>query len=99
MKKAIKAGGSEADLAALSIKGGEAGAAGGHAVEGDNDQTVLLRTVTGVLTSRITARDIKIDGFSMGINGQELIQDCTIELTIGRRCASESSRYSCKLSF
>jgi ATP-binding cassette subfamily F protein 2 len=43
------------------------------------------RTVTGVLTSRPTARDIKIDGFSLGIVGNELIQDCSIELTIGRR--------------
>lgn len=43
------------------------------------------RTVTGVLTSRPTSRDIKIDGFSMGLNGQELIQDCAIELTVGRR--------------
>jgi len=32
------------------------------------------RTVTGVLTSRPTSRDIKIDGFSMGLNGVELIQ-------------------------
>ncbi|WIA10679.1 hypothetical protein OEZ85_010859 [Tetradesmus obliquus] len=43
------------------------------------------RTVTGVLSSRPTARDIKIDGFSLGICGNELIQDCSIELTIGRR--------------
>jgi hypothetical protein len=39
----------------------------------------------GVLSSRPTARDIKIDGFSLGICGNELIQDCSIELTIGRR--------------
>jgi len=39
----------------------------------------------GVLTSRPTARDIKIDGFSLGMCGNELIQDCSIELTIGRR--------------
>lgn len=38
-----------------------------------------------MLTSRPTARDIKIDGFSLGICGNELIQDCSIELTIGRR--------------
>lgn len=43
----------------------------------------MLRT--GVLSSRPTSRDIKIDGFSMGLNGIELIQDCSIELTIGRR--------------
>ena len=38
-----------------------------------------------MLSSRPTSRDIKIDGFSMGLNGIELIQDCSIELTIGRR--------------
>jgi len=44
-----------------------------------------LRTVTGVLTSRPTSRDIKIDSFSMSMAGVELIKDCSIELTIGRR--------------
>lgn len=39
----------------------------------------------GVLTSRPTSRDIKISGFSMSLNGVELIQDCSIEVTIGRR--------------
>eukprot|EP00195_Chlamydomonas_chlamydogama_P005675 CAMPEP_0202901122 /NCGR_PEP_ID=MMETSP1392-20130828/13384_1 /ASSEMBLY_ACC=CAM_ASM_000868 /TAXON_ID=225041 /ORGANISM="Chlamydomonas chlamydogama, Strain SAG 11-48b" /LENGTH=610 /DNA_ID=CAMNT_0049587629 /DNA_START=273 /DNA_END=2105 /DNA_ORIENTATION=- len=43
------------------------------------------RTVTGVLASRPTSRDIKIQSFSLGLNGVELIQDCSIELTIGRR--------------
>ena len=83
-KKLAKTGGSDADLAKLSLAGPKEGEVG----EGDNDVTQFLRTVTGVLTSRPTARDIKIDGFSMGINGQELIQDCSIELTIGRRRAA-----------
>jgi hypothetical protein len=39
----------------------------------------------GVLTSRPTSRDIKIDSFSMSMAGTELIKDCSIELTIGRR--------------
>eukprot|EP00197_Chlamydomonas_leiostraca_P002023 CAMPEP_0202857324 /NCGR_PEP_ID=MMETSP1391-20130828/315_1 /ASSEMBLY_ACC=CAM_ASM_000867 /TAXON_ID=1034604 /ORGANISM="Chlamydomonas leiostraca, Strain SAG 11-49" /LENGTH=610 /DNA_ID=CAMNT_0049536115 /DNA_START=82 /DNA_END=1914 /DNA_ORIENTATION=- len=43
------------------------------------------RTVTGVLTSRPTSRDIKITGFSLSMRGTELISDCSIELTIGRR--------------
>eukprot|EP01116_Phalansterium_solitarium_P000001 TRINITY_DN0_c0_g1_i1.p1 TRINITY_DN0_c0_g1~~TRINITY_DN0_c0_g1_i1.p1 ORF type:complete len:590 (-),score=278.29 TRINITY_DN0_c0_g1_i1:433-2202(-) len=43
------------------------------------------RSVTGVLSSRPTSRDIKIDGFSLGLGGAELIKDCSIELTIGRR--------------
>lgn len=38
------------------------------------DEAYSARTVTGVLSSRPTARDIKIDGFSMGLNGCELIQ-------------------------
>lgn len=54
---------------------------GGHG----GDATFSMRTVTGVLASRPTARDIKITGFSMGLNGVELIKECSIELTIGRR--------------
>ena len=43
------------------------------------------RTVTGVLASRATALDVRIEQFSMQVNGQELILDCTIELNSGRR--------------
>ena len=39
------------------------------------------RTVTGVLTSRLMSRDIKIDSFSMGLNGIELIQVCPVPYT------------------
>ena len=45
----------------------------------------IQRTVTGVLASRPTSKDIKISSFSMVLNGQELVQDCLIELTVGRR--------------
>ncbi len=82
-RKEKKAGGSAtpgssaADLASLSLDGPT------HA----NDKNMIHRTVTGVLTSRPTSRDIKIDCFSMGLNGAQLIQDCSIELTIGRRRA------------
>ena len=72
---------SSASLAALDINGNGQQANGGTPAELDS----VHRTVTGVLTSRPTSRDIKIDGFSMGVNGRELIQDCSIELTIGRR--------------
>jgi ATP-binding cassette subfamily F protein 2 len=51
----------------------------------NNLQPCIQHPHTGVLSSRPTARDIKIDGFSLGICGNELIQDCSIELTIGRR--------------
>ena len=45
----------------------------------------MKRICTGVLASRPTARDIKIINFSMGMGGRELIKDCDIEVTIGRR--------------
>jgi hypothetical protein len=67
--------GSSADLAALSLEGQT------HS----SDKNLVHRTVTGVLTSRPTSRDIKIDSFSLVLNGAQLIQDCSIELTIGRR--------------
>lgn len=53
--------------------------------EKSNFLSDIQRTVTGVLTSRPTSKDIKIGGFSMGLSGVELIQECNIELTIGRR--------------
>ena len=49
-KKEAKAGGSTADLTKLSLEGGEE----------EKDVTKYLRTVTGVLTSRVTSRDIKV---------------------------------------
>ena len=41
--------------------------------------------MTGVLASRSTAIDLRIDQFSMQVNGQELVRDCTLELNAGRR--------------
>ena len=66
-----------------------------------NEKSILesQRAVTGVLTSRPTSRDIKIDGFSMGLNGVELIQDCSIELTIGRRYGLIGTNGSGKTNF
>jgi len=43
------------------------------------------RTVTGVLASRETALDVKIERFSMQVNGSELISECNLELNVGRR--------------
>ena len=79
---------SVASLANLDLNGNENGTANGMSDGAGTRQAELdsvHRTVTGVLTSRPTSRDIKIDSFSMGVNGAELVQDCTIELTIGRR--------------
>jgi len=91
--------GSTADLASLSLdeKGSSADlTAAGAAAHEVQDKNAILRTVTGVLTSRPTSRDIKIDGFSMGLNGVPLIQDCSIELTIGRRCAAPEAAPPCR---
>uniref|UniRef100_A0A7S0Z840 Uncharacterized protein n=1 Tax=Ostreococcus mediterraneus TaxID=1486918 RepID=A0A7S0Z840_9CHLO len=54
-------------------------------VEIETTSASLKRISTGVLASRPTARDIKIINFSMGMGGRELIKDCDIEITIGRR--------------
>jgi len=43
------------------------------------------RSVTGVLVSQPTSKDVKIANFSMISHGDELIHDTLIELTIGRR--------------
>lgn len=62
-----------------------------EAADGSNGSGAKLggmdvdRTVTGVLASRATALDVRIEQFSMQVNGQELIKDCTIELNMGRR--------------
>ncbi|KAK9829985.1 hypothetical protein WJX72_009031 [[Myrmecia] bisecta] len=92
---------SEASLASLG------GALNGLSVNGNGNSNgaaaggtaTVHRTVTGVLTSRPTSRDIKIDGFSMGLNGVELIQDCSIELTIGRRYGLLGANGSGKSNF
>ena len=62
------------------------------AASGHLTKSALKRTVTGNLASRPTSRDIKINNFSMGMNGRELIKDCDIEITIGRRTASRAER-------
>jgi hypothetical protein len=63
------------------------------------DTTYSMRTVTGVLASRPAARDIKISGFSLGLNGIELIKECSIELTIGRRYGLIGQNGSGKTNF
>jgi ATP-binding cassette subfamily F protein 2 len=57
------------------------------------------RSATGVLVSRPTARDVKIDAFSLIAHGQVLIQDTLIELTIGRRYGMIGSNGSGKSTF
>jgi ATP-binding cassette subfamily F protein 2 len=75
---AAKKKGKQADAAIAKAENAE------NAIEEEED-AAPQRSVTGVLVSRPTSRDLKIDNFSLGLNGVELIQDCSIELTIGRR--------------
>jgi ATP-binding cassette subfamily F protein 2 len=58
----------------------ENGRSGGAITLCDDD---VDRTVTGVLASRPTALDVKISQFSMQVNGQQLVDDCDIELNVG----------------
>lgn len=57
------------------------------------------RSATGVLISKDTARDIKIDGFSLIAHGKVLVTDTMIELTIGRRYGLIGSNGSGKSTF
>ena len=57
---------------------------GGTMFEKDDDDDID-RTVTGVLASRETALDVKIERFSMQVNGTELISECNLEMNHGRR--------------
>ena len=71
----------EEAMKGVSVAAAEAEAEASGAIS----KSALKRTVTGVLASRPTSRDIKITNFSMGMNGRELVKDCDIEITIGRR--------------
>ena len=57
----------------------------GETISEEYDDDDVDRTVTGVLASRETALDVKIERFSMQVNGQELISECNLELNHGRR--------------
>ena len=45
----------------------------------------VARTTSGVLTSNKSSRDVKIEQFSLQFHGKKLIENTTIELTVGRR--------------
>lgn len=57
------------------------------------------RSATGVLVSRPTSKDVKIDAFSLIAHGTVLIQDTMIELTIGRRYGLLGANGSGKSTF
>lgn len=57
------------------------------------------RSATGVLVSRPTAKDVKIDAFSLSAYGNLLITDTMLEFTIGRRYGLIGSNGSGKSTF
>lgn len=59
----------------------------------------VARTCTGVLASIPTAKDIKIESFSMQYHGKKLIENTSIELTMGRRYGLLGSNGSGKSTF
>lgn len=66
----------------------------------DTSSSVLAGiSVTGVLMSKPTAKDVKIGGFSLSLHGKELFQDTLIEFTIGRRYGLIGSNGSGKSTF
>ena len=71
-KKAAKAGKSGADdeMASLTL---------------EQRRVAAARAVTGVLASPAAARDVKIASFSVSVGGNQLINDCDLELCQGCR--------------
>jgi len=51
----------------------------------DQRRAASLRSVTGVLASPEAQRDVKFVNFSMQVGGQQLVQDCEVELNQGCR--------------
>jgi ATP-binding cassette subfamily F protein 2 len=59
----------------------------------------VARTCTGVLSSIPSARDIKIEQFSLQFHGLKLIENTNLELTIGRRYGLLGANGSGKSTF
>lgn len=57
------------------------------------------RTSTGVLTSQVLSRDIKIESFSLSFHGRELISNTDIDLNFGRRYGLIGANGSGKSTF
>ncbi|KAG0322553.1 hypothetical protein BG000_002883, partial [Podila horticola] len=57
------------------------------------------RTCTGVLTSQVLSRDIKIESFSLSFHGRELISNTDIDLNFGRRYGLIGANGSGKSTF
>ena len=50
-----------------------------------SDDDAVERSVSGILASRKTALDLRFEQVSMSVSGVELINDCVLELNVGRR--------------
>jgi ATP-binding cassette subfamily F protein 2 len=59
----------------------------------------IARTCTGVLASVATAKDVKIEQFSLQFHGKKLIENTNIELTMGRRYGLLGANGSGKSTF
>ncbi|KAI9189903.1 ABC transporter ATP-binding protein arb1 [Blastocladiella emersonii ATCC 22665] len=80
-KKADKKGASAKDIAAA------ADAMASLNVKGSTSEldAHMLRTVTGVLTSLKTSRDVKVEGLTLSSFGKVLLSETSLELNFGRR--------------
>jgi len=86
-------GGDEERSASPSKSKSKKGAAGAVAAAEDDMASLTLeqqrvaaaRAVTGVLASHAAALDVKIQSFSISVGGNQLLQDCELELCQGCR--------------
>jgi len=51
----------------------------------EQQRVAAARAVTGVLASHAAALDVKIQSFSISVGGNQLLQDCDLELCQGCR--------------
>ncbi|CAE8661824.1 unnamed protein product [Polarella glacialis] len=85
--KAKEAGGekgSKAELAAAvsaALEGEEPGAE----ITKEQKRVAVRRAVTGVLASPITARDAKFESFTLQVGGNQLVNECCLDLCQGCR--------------
>lgn len=87
------------DGTASPSPGANAILAEGHPSTADILSMHMKRTCTGVLTSIPSSRDTKIESFSLQYYGRKLIENATIELTMGRRYGLLGANGSGKSTF
>ena len=96
-KKADKKGGKKDGEGGEGVEGVEgakpieeevealAGKASALKLTREQERVAASRAVTGVLASSATAWDVKFDSFSVAVGGNQLVSDCSLELTQGCR--------------